>query len=139
MQSNWNQVIEGLAAHGRMQIAGALRPAKVTDFSDGVLRLGFDENHEALRRRCQGQMKQAIDQAFSQLAGREIRCEVASAGQDAPLQNTLAGLSTAEKAEIQKDPAVREVLGLFGGEVVDIRKQAPQVNAPPADENNGAD
>ncbi|MFB3890666.1 MAG: DNA polymerase III subunit gamma/tau [Phycisphaerae bacterium] len=39
-------------------------------------------------------------------------------------------LSTAEKAEIMKDPAVQAVLSAFGGEVVDIRKDAAVADAP---------
>jgi DNA polymerase III subunit gamma/tau len=42
----------------------------------------------------------------------------------------LKGLSTAEKQEIQKDPAIREAMRLFGGEVVDMRRDAqPQEDA----------
>ena len=37
----------------------------------------------------------------------------------------LKALSTAEKQEIQNDPNIREAVRLFGGEVVDMRKDAP--------------
>ena len=36
-----------------------------------------------------------------------------------------ASLSTEEKRHVQNDPAVKEVLALFGGEVIDMRKQPP--------------
>ena len=34
-------------------------------------------------------------------------------------------LSTAEKSEVNRDPAVQDAMTLFGGEVVDIRSEAP--------------
>jgi DNA polymerase-3 subunit gamma/tau len=46
----------------------------------------------------------------------------------------LKGLSTAEKEEIQKDPAVRAATNLFGGDVVDMRKEAP-----PEGDDSGSD
>ncbi|HUU23364.1 MAG TPA: DNA polymerase III subunit gamma/tau [Phycisphaerae bacterium] len=45
-----------------------------------------------------------------------------------PPQRVVQNLSTAEKQEIHNDPAVKEALTLFGGEVVDIRKE----EGPPA-------
>jgi DNA polymerase-3 subunit gamma/tau len=48
----------------------------------------------------------------------------------------LKGLSTAERQEIQNDPAVREALRLFGGDVVDMRKDAP--TEEPAGSSGGA-
>jgi DNA polymerase-3 subunit gamma/tau len=44
----------------------------------------------------------------------------------------LRKLNTAERNAIATDPAVREVLGLFGGEVVDIRREA---HPPEAEED----
>jgi len=50
----------------------------------------------------------------------------------------LKPLSTAEKQAIQNDPAVRETLKLFGGDVVDMRKEAPpEEEAEPEQQNGG--
>ena len=42
-------------------------------------------------------------------------------------------MSTAEKQEIHKDPAVQNMLSLFGGEVIDIRRD---VTAAAVDDND---
>ena len=64
-------------------------------------------------------MNEAIHQAIGALAGRQIRCRYVSNGQyatqDARAAPRQLSLSTAEKREIRNDPAVREVLSLFGG------------------------
>ncbi|MDY6912833.1 MAG: hypothetical protein SVT52_00005, partial [Planctomycetota bacterium] len=141
LRSNWSKVIAALAARGRTQVAGALRPAKVLAFEDGVLRLGFDGHHETLRRRCDEAIGQAVEQSLTELAGKTIRCQYVALDADgangadkkAPPPNRFGNFSTAEKAEIQKDPAVRTVMDLFGGSLVDIRKQPAQVDAPAAD------
>jgi len=39
-------------------------------------------------------------------------------------------LSTEEKRHVRNDPAVKEVLDLFGGEVIDMRKQQPSKEKP---------
>ena len=46
----------------------------------------------------------------------------------------LKALSTAERQELQNDPTVRAALNLFGGEIVDMRKDLP----PEEDTGNGA-
>jgi hypothetical protein len=47
-------------------------------------------------------------------------------------------LSTEEKRQIQNDPVVKEMLSLFGGEIIDMRKQAPPApEPPPVEEDNG--
>ncbi|MFA6134142.1 MAG: DNA polymerase III subunit gamma/tau [Phycisphaerae bacterium] len=53
--------------------------------------------------------------------GNAAAAPVATAGP------ALVGLSTAEKNGIAKDPAVRAVMDLFGGEIVDIRQDNRQV------------
>jgi len=49
-------------------------------------------------------------------------------------------LSTAEKNEINKDPAVRRVMDLFGGELLDVQRDAPAEPPapPPSDTANQA-
>ena len=47
-------------------------------------------------------------------------------GESRPSSPRAPALSTAEKNDIAQDPAVREVLTLFGGDVVDIRRDTPQ-------------
>jgi len=127
LKSNWQRVIERLAAQRQMQVAGLLRAAKVEGFDGGVLKLSFDQAHEVLRQRCAGPMAVPITAAVAALAGRQVQCEFVSNG--APAANgeprrTFNALSTDEKTNIAKDPAVRAVMDLFGGELVDIRKDA---------------
>jgi len=147
LQANWLEVTDRLMAVREMRVAGALRLATPLAFDDGVLRLGFHPDHERLRQRCEQRLQERADAALSALAGRAIRCTFMEHdnGPDgaAPSQAPAAAaatLNTEEKNAIQKDPAVREVLELFGGEVVDIRKQAPPAAAPDApDEAEQAD
>ena len=96
-----------------------------------MLTLAFDARHEPLRNRCASQMDGAITAALSALAGRPITCRYETTGPAkgaAPNGPVFGGLSTAEKNAVGKDPSVRAVMDLFGGEVVDIRKDT----APPA-------
>jgi DNA polymerase-3 subunit gamma/tau len=124
LSANWQAVIGALVARRQSQVAGVLQRATVLGFDGQVLRLGFNPAHEALRQRCAGGMNEAILSALTALAGKAIRCEYTSTGQAKAGEPTLANnvLSTAEKNEIAKDPAVRAVMDLFGGQVVDIRK-----------------
>jgi len=123
LATNWHRVMQALSGARQMQVVGLLRLAKVLGFDGRQLTLAFDAGHERLRQRCAGQFDGAIVSALSALAGREIRCRYQSAG-GAPPQNASAfgELSTAEKNAIGKDPSVRQVMDLFGGEVIDIRK-----------------
>ena len=45
----------------------------------------------------------------------------------APARAAEPGLSTEEKNELARDASVRRAMGLFGGEVVDIRRDAPKL------------
>ncbi len=131
LAANWAQVIQALAAARQTQVAGLIAPARPTGFDDGVLTLAFDARHETLRSRCASQMDAAIAAALSVLAGRQITCRYQTTGdteKPAPTGPMSGALSTAEKNAIGKDPSVRAVMDLFGGEVVDIRKDV----APPA-------
>ena len=130
MSSNWQRVVEALAARRQMRVAGALRPATALGYGEGTLKIGFDADHETLRERCAGPLNKPIESALAELAGREIRCEYVSTGEGPtgrkrPLVRPPAALSAAEKADIQKDPTVRAVLDRFGGEIIDIRRDAP--------------
>jgi len=148
LRSNWSKVIDGLAGRKQNHVAGAIRPANVLGFEAGVLTLGFDEAHERLRQQCQKRLDEAIRTALTDLAGRPIRCKYVShsppeagkrkAAQQNNHASPLMELSTAEKAEIHKDPHVQEVLSLFGGEVEAIRRIPPPPAPPPpppAEEN----
>jgi DNA polymerase-3 subunit gamma/tau len=133
--SHWEAVIQHLSSRRQMRVAGMLRAAKVLAFQDGVLRMGFDPQAEVLRKQCEGAMDAAIRSALTDLAGRPIRCEYATGVQEGtPCAAVLKDLSTAEKAEIQKDPAVRAVTDLFGGAVVDVRRDLGASAVPEADE-----
>jgi len=126
LKSNWTVVIDALFAAREARVGGCLRAGQVMGFEDDTLSLGFDARHESLFRRCSGPMNGAVHAALRGLAGREIRCRYVQMGQyaadyGAPPADALP-LSTEEKRQIRKDPGVKEVLDLFGGEVVDVRK-----------------
>ncbi len=131
LKANWRCVMEHLIRRGQMQIAGALKPACVLGFEKGVLQLGFDAVHDALRRRCSEQIADSINSAMTALAGESVQCRYVSTGRADPTKPVPAAaaapqmLSTEERNGIRKDPAVREVMSLFGGELIDIRKDAP--------------
>jgi len=133
LQSNWAKVVGNLTVRRHMQAAGAVGPAKVLGFESDVLKLGFDGQHEVLRKQCEDRLDGAIRSALSDLAGRAIRCEYVSNGgvekAAAQPQRAFAALSTAEKSQVANDPAVQAVTGLFGGDVIDIRRDAPVVEA----------
>ncbi len=136
LSANWAVLIESLLARRQMQVAGALRAASVTGFADDTLKLTFDTAHETLMARCAGPMYEAVCSALTQLASRPIRCEFVSSGKPAAAGAAAQPqvLSTADKNEISKDPAVQAVMGLFGGEIIDMQKDP---NVPePAEENN---
>ena len=48
-------------------------------------------------------------------------------------------LSTEEKRQVHNDPEVKELLSLFGGEVVDVRRAEPPAPACPGGEPAAAD
>ena len=126
LASNWSGVIEALGTGKQMQVAGLLRMATVAGFDGAMLKLNFDAQNESLRQRCEAQSG-VIAEALAALAGRPIRCEFtcSAAGNGAAPARAFGGLSTAEKAEVVKDPAVQAVLSLFGGDVADVRHQQP--------------
>jgi len=49
-----------------------------------------------------------------------------------PAARAFGGISTAERTEILKDPSVAAVTGLFGGELVDVRRDRPPAEPPDA-------
>ncbi len=131
LKANWRCVMEHLIMRGQMQIAGALKPACVIGFKNGVLQLGFDAVHDVLRRRCSEQLAETVNAAMTALAGKSVQCVYVSVGEADPTKPAPAAaaapqaLSTEERNGIRRDPAVREVMTLFGGELIDIRKDAP--------------
>ena len=136
LTANWQIVIEHLTTNRQMQIAGTLRPAKVLGFADGILKLGYDSGHDAIRRRCAGPLGNAICRSLAKLAGQEVRCRYMATGAPAAAGTRSAAanhLSTAEKNALLKDQAVRGVLDLFGGDLVDIRRNAPQAGQVESD------
>ncbi len=143
LKANWGSVVGRLFEMRQSQAAGCLRAVQVTGFDGEVLKLAFDRTHDGLRQRCANSLGQSIEAALSDLAGRKIRCEYVSGGEGvsptaaAPPRSLT--LSTEEKRQVQNDPAVKEVLSLFGGEIIDIRKQAPPVTEAAAESPPAAD
>lgn len=144
LQSNWKSVIDALIANRQMAVAGLLNGAKVLAASTGSLKLAFDTGHETLRIKCAGDMRGPVQDALSVLAGAPVRCEFvasAPAEADAPAKpaRVFGDLSSDEKLVISRDPAVRAVLDLFGGDIADIRKAGPAPVASSEAEAAGAD
>jgi len=110
---------------------GAIGPAAITGYDGRTLRLGFQPDHEALRARCEGQLSLNINAALSDILGRAIRCEYVvvgnAGGTEGRAVRPIAGLSTSERGEIAKDPAVRAVMDLFGGELDDFIREAATI------------
>ncbi|MFP4106112.1 MAG: DNA polymerase III subunit gamma/tau [Phycisphaerae bacterium] len=135
MSKNWPAVVATLSDRGQSRIAGLLKPTRVVGIEDSTLRLEFPAGLDALHNQCNGPMRQAIQGELSKLVGRNIRCVFVQArGNGSDEQHEVAaaaemfkGLSSDERAKISQDPAVKAVTDLFGGDVVDIRKEVPQV------------
>ncbi len=127
LSANWETLIEALAAVGEKQVAGAIRPARLVELDGETATLGFDKDHEILRRRCDGALKAPICKALSRLAGRRIECKFVSTATNGSGEGkrVFGGLSTAEKNGIVKDPHVQKVLAMFEADVVDITKTQP--------------
>ena len=127
--ANWQLVVENLATAGRARVAGLLRPCRFTGLNGEVMRLQYSAEHEALRRQAAEQMGPAIDEAMTQLFGRCVRCEFGSYAADggAPkgAGNAFGGLSSEERNHAARDPAVKRVMTLFDGELIDIRRGSP--------------
>jgi DNA polymerase-3 subunit gamma/tau len=146
LAANWPAVLDRLAADRQMQAVGLLRPARVTAFDGSTLRLAFDPAHESLRLRLMGPIKDSVEGCLAKLAGKPIRCEAFSTTQAAqispafpaasavsagraaapagPSRPAFGDLSTDEKSEIRKDPAVQAVTDLFGGDVLEMKRDA---------------
>ncbi len=137
LSSNWRQVIDALISARQMPIVGLVSVAKVQSFIGGTLTLAYEAQHESLRQKVAGPQREAVQKAISELAGTAVRVEAASAAYPGNLNGasgapprTLGGLSSDEKKQIMQDPAVKAVTDLFGGEVVDIRRNIAQEQPP---------
>ena len=122
---NWAAVCEAIAQVGQPQLAGALGPGRVDAFDGETLTVVFARQHDALRLRCSQELLEPIEQTLAALSGRAIGCRFIVAD-EVPVPASvpvLTGLSTQERNNLANDPAVRSVMGLFGGDVVDIRRE----------------
>jgi len=131
LRANWRKVVDALIARRQMPLVGVLGAARVVDFRDETLRLDFDAPQAALRQRCTGELLAAMNAALSDIAGGPIGCDFGGSGSpggtsntsaNAPARATFGDLSAAEKSAVMKDPAVRTVLDLFGGDVVNMKR-----------------
>ena len=137
LQQNWEMVLSALVREKLGSLTGLLNAAKVLGVDGQTLRLGFPGAHENLRQRCQNE-DEAIRAALSRVFGRPVQCEysvVAAApgeeGKALAERPAAAALSTAQRTEISKDPAVKAVLDFFGGSIVDF----PRIQSPAAVED----
>jgi hypothetical protein len=138
VQRNWQAVVQRLFAMRSARVGGSLQPAVVISLSNGTLKLGFDKAYEGLRLRCDGQLRNEIQDVLGKIAGQPVRCEFVSTGASgsvdfiAPRKLTL---SSAEKNEIAKDPAVQMVLEMFEGELHEMIRKTPPAAAPTGDQD----
>ena len=133
MADQWGAIVGALATARQGQVSGLLAPAKVLQLDDSTVRLGFDDAHESIRKRCQA-MADRIDSALGKLFGRRVHCEYVPTGAPgaptAPANGQAPAaprLSTADRQEVNGDPAVRAVLDFFDGSIEYIR---PNDEAP---------
>ncbi len=134
IRGQWPTIVSALNSNRQGHVAGLLRPAKVLGLTGDTLRLGFDSAHEPIRKRCAERMNDAITSALGGLFGRgTVVCEYVPAGEadsqatPAPT-NANAAISSAQRAEINNDPAVKAVLDFFDGTVTNITRQTPQTS-----------
>ena len=140
LTAHWSAVLLQVVEVASPSVAGALTPAKVLAVEPDALRLGFDTEFEPMRTRAIT-IAPRITEAFSQLAGQPMRCELVSTcksnGQVAAINGqALRGVSSEERKQIANDPAVRAVVEMFNGELTDIRPDVQPGTAPapvPAD------
>jgi hypothetical protein len=145
LSAHWALVVQHFVDKRQMRLAGAIRPARVMGLDNGELRLGFEPSHEGLMHQCEGPLKDAIAAAMSELAGKNVRCRcekiaaapaaAAPVGAEAPsvAPPPQVALSTAEKNEITRDASVKAMLGLFGGDIADIRRREDAAQKPSQD------
>ncbi len=127
IRGQWPAIVSVLNANRQGQVAGMLSPAKVLGLTGDTLRLGFDSAHEAIRRRCAERMDETIAQAIGGLFGRSaVVCEYVPTDESpaaAASANANVAISSAQRAEINNDPAVKSVLDFFDGTVTNITRQ----------------
>ena len=118
-------MVSALAA-GHGHVSGLLGPARVVGLDGATLKLGYDASHENIRQRASRQDKQ-VAAALGELFGRPLRCEYVPTGEaGAPLpadNGAVPVLSSAERAEVAADPAVKAVLDFFDGSLTHIRRE----------------
>ena len=129
LRANWQLVVENLVAAGKVRVAGLLRPCKLTGLNGEVMKLQYSAEHESLRRQAAEQMGPAVDAAMTQLFGRRVRCEFGSyagdGGAASGARSCFGALSSEERNHAARDPAVKRVMTLFDGELIDIRRDSP--------------
>ena len=84
-------------------------------------------------------MNEDIATALGDLFGRPVQCQYVPTGQPgkpaaAPRPAQAATLSTADRAELASDPAVKPVLDFFAGSLFEVRHAGP-----PPDQAEGPD
>ena len=129
VRGQWPAIVSVLNANRQGQVAGMLSPAKVLGLTGDTLRLGFDSAHEAIRQRCAERMDETIAQALGGLFGRQgVVCEYVPTDESpvaaAPASANTA-ISSAQRAQINNDPAVKAVLDFFDGTITNITRQTP--------------
>ena len=134
LAEHWSEVVSAMARERNGHISGLLAPAKVLEVSGETLRLGYAPAHEPIRRRAV-RNEELIAEALAKIFQRSVRCEyVAVEGADAeapPLGVANLAVSSAQRAEVAADPAVRAVLDFFDGSIINIVRTPPSAQQHP--------
>jgi hypothetical protein len=127
LQANWSSAVQALSQRGHGQQAGLLLPAKVLGLDGSKIRLGYPASHDSLRRRAE-ETASGVERVLAELFSRPIRCEYIASGEAAPAGTPApavhSAISSAERLELNGDPAVKAVLQLFDGRIVNVQRHS---------------
>ncbi|HEV8242822.1 MAG TPA: DNA polymerase III subunit gamma/tau [Nitrospirales bacterium] len=126
---DWVAVVTRVQAE-RLNIGAFLEESALVSFSGDVVTIGFPASASAAMKTIQQKgAQQAVEDACSALAGRQVRLRVTAldGGTDAPTVEKLRRERDATterhlREEVLANPLVKEVLSVFGGEVKDVRR-----------------
>ena len=141
---NWSTLMNRLGAMGHGSVAGLLKPARPLAVEPGEIRLGFSGECEPIRTRAAGPMAGQVAEALSALAGRSVQCRFVSTGEDngrgmAADGRPVGGVGSAERKKVESDPAVKAVIDLFGGRLVDVCRDVEPARTAEQDDRQDDD
>lgn len=134
IKSNWQNVLEIIAARLGNNTGGLLASAKPTRFEEGLLTITFPASAEVQKKMCESNSRAAqIRSLLSEHCGRDIRLKFETAA-DEQTQTTPAAnqpkTTGQRRNELINDPAVRTVLMGLDATItgIDESQQGGQAN-----------